>query len=171
MLLKEAEKLGVLHGPRLRSLEVALTKLSASCPLRALPEDFDVLRPYFSLAEAEAAAAESELPRIVQATFYAMLLNDMLEFGAVHEYTVGKMRSVLLGLGWSTFEAWMRIMGPVIWGAQLYRQPDEVEVKEVHSSQGGVLGRSTLRHPQPTRSNLSLRSVSRCLIFLLDYLY
>jgi len=36
------------------------------------------------LAEAEIAAVELELPEIVQATFYAMLLNDMLELGAIH---------------------------------------------------------------------------------------
>ncbi|KAJ8419880.1 hypothetical protein Cgig2_000617 [Carnegiea gigantea] len=187
MLHNEAEKLGVLHGSRLRSLEVALTELrwgafeswiwlfggafsdpaammafpptdrtremanyaretftwhrrSALRPPRPLPEDFDVLCPYFSLAEAEAAAAESGLPEIVQATFYAMLLSDMLELGAVHKYTAEKMRSVLVDLGWSAFEAWMRIMDPVIRGAQLYRQPDEVEFKEARSDQGESLG-------------------------------
>ncbi|KAJ8426194.1 hypothetical protein Cgig2_008911 [Carnegiea gigantea] len=233
MLLNEAEKLGVLHGPRLRSLEVALTKLrwgafeswiwlfgdrvyearfclkssskegtradrqgetsnrgaadgaasegtaslgreelsvillqswrfppthrtreignyvretftwcrrSASCSLHPLPEDFDVLCPYFSLAEAEAAAADSGLPEIVQATFYAMLLNNMLELGAVDEYTAKKIRSILVDLGWSAFEAWMPIMDPVIWGAQLYRQPDEVEFKEARSGQGESSG-------------------------------
>ena len=57
-----------------------------------------------------------------------MLLNDMLELDAVHEYTAGKMRSVLADLGRSAFKAWMRIMDPVIRGAQLYCQPDEVEV-------------------------------------------
>ncbi|KAJ8420525.1 LOW QUALITY PROTEIN: hypothetical protein Cgig2_024956 [Carnegiea gigantea] len=214
MLLNEAEKLGVLHGPRLRSLEVALTELrwgefeswiwlfddrvhearfrpkssseegaraghqvetsswgaadggafsdpaaimafpathctremanyvretftwhrrSASRPPHPLPEDFDVLCPYFSLDEAEAAAAESGLPKI--ATFYAMPLSDMLELDAIHKYTAERMRSILVDLGWSAFEAWMRIMDPVIRGAQLYRQPDEVEFKEAHSSQ------------------------------------
>ncbi|KAJ8432913.1 hypothetical protein Cgig2_004587 [Carnegiea gigantea] len=147
MILNEAEKLGVLHGLRLRSLEVTLTELrrgafeswiwlfgdrvyearfhpkgnlgkgtraggegessmiacavsmafppthstremanyvteaitwcwrNASRPPRPLPEDFNVLCPCFSLAEAEAAAAKSGMPEIVQATFYAMLLN------------------------------------------------------------------------------------------------
>ncbi|KAJ8429577.1 LOW QUALITY PROTEIN: hypothetical protein Cgig2_023783 [Carnegiea gigantea] len=194
MLLNEAEKLRVLHGPRFRSLEVALTELrwgafeswiwlfsdrvydarfrpkSSSeegakaaisdsavrmafpptrstremanygklhlaleerlAPAAPLGEDFNVLCPYFSLAEAEIAAVESELPEIVQVTFYVMLLNDMLELGAVHEYTVEKMRSLLVGLRWSSFEAWMHIMDPVIQGAQLYHQLNEVEVKQ-----------------------------------------
>ncbi|KAJ8436722.1 hypothetical protein Cgig2_027393 [Carnegiea gigantea] len=217
MLLNEAKKLGVLHGPRLRSLEVALTELlyearfrpksssekgaradyqgdslsggvvaddaaseghyrvhsqeklsvtvcavsmafppthstremanyvkdtftwrwrSASRPPRPLPEDFNVLCPCFSLAEAEATAAESELPEIVQATFYAMLLNEMLELGVVHEYKAERMKSLLVGLRWSTFEVWMHIMDEVIRGAQLHRQPDEVEVRGARNGQG-----------------------------------
>ncbi|KAJ8433087.1 hypothetical protein Cgig2_014135 [Carnegiea gigantea] len=55
----------------------------------------------------------------------------MLELSAVHECTAEKMRSILVDLGWSAFEAWMHIIDPVIRGAQLYRQLDEVEVKEV----------------------------------------
>ncbi|KAJ8432914.1 hypothetical protein Cgig2_004588 [Carnegiea gigantea] len=43
----------------------------------------------------------------------------MLEVGAIHEYTAEKMRSLLVGLRWSDFEVWMRIMDDVIRGAQL----------------------------------------------------
>jgi len=38
---------------------------SASHPPHPLPKDVDVLCPYFSLADAEAAAAELGLPEIV----------------------------------------------------------------------------------------------------------
>jgi len=71
-----------------------------------------------------------------------MQLNDMLELNAVHDCTDEKMRFVLVGLGWSAFEAWMHIMDPVIQGAQLYHQPNEVEVKEVRSGQGESSGLS-----------------------------
>jgi len=90
---------------------------------------------------------ESGLPEIVQATFYAMLLNDMLELSAVHTYMTEKMRSVLVRLGWSAFEAWMCIMDPVIRGAQLYRQPNEVEIKAVRSGQGESSGSPDPRAP------------------------
>ncbi|KAJ8444370.1 hypothetical protein Cgig2_019928 [Carnegiea gigantea] len=184
MLLNKTEKLVVLHGPRFRSLEVALTELrwgafesliwlfgdrvyearfrpksgsvppeaqlerrhegrssrgkleSASRPPRPLPEDFNVLCPCFSLAEVEAAAAESKLPRIVQAMFYDMLLNEMLELGVVHEYTAERMKFLPVGLRWSTFKVWMRIMDEVIRGAQLHLQPDEVELKGARDGQG-----------------------------------
>ena len=77
--------------------------------------------------------SQLDMLEIAQATLYVILRNDMLELGAVHEYTSEKMRSLLVGLRWSTFEAWMRIMGPVIRGAQLCRQPGEVEVKGVRN--------------------------------------
>ncbi|KAJ8437859.1 hypothetical protein Cgig2_002993 [Carnegiea gigantea] len=225
MLLNEAEKLGVLHGPRLRSLEVALTELhwgafkswiwlfgdrvykarfhpksasgegaracrkaeslsegvqtqeelsvtvytvsmafppipnmremanyvketfiwcwrSASRPPRPFPKDFNMLCLCFSLAEAEAEAAPAELEmlEIIQATFYAMLLNEMFELGVVHEYTVERMKSSLVGLRWSTFEVWMRIMDEVIRGMQLHRLPEEVDVKGARDSQGEGAG-------------------------------
>ncbi|KAJ8449494.1 hypothetical protein Cgig2_002291 [Carnegiea gigantea] len=47
---------------------------SASRLPHPLPEDSHILCPCFSLAEAESAVAEFELPEIVQARFYVMLL-------------------------------------------------------------------------------------------------
>ncbi|KAJ8429720.1 hypothetical protein Cgig2_013792 [Carnegiea gigantea] len=107
---------------------------SASRPPCPFSEDFHVLCPCFSLAEAEAAAAEAaaaefDLSEIVQATFYAMLLNKTLELGVAHEYTAKSMKSSLVGLRWSAFEVWMHIMNEVIRGAQLYHPPDEVDVE------------------------------------------
>ncbi|KAJ8422130.1 LOW QUALITY PROTEIN: hypothetical protein Cgig2_024217 [Carnegiea gigantea] len=89
---------------------------NATHPPRTIPQDFNVLRLRFSLAESETAAAESRMLEIVQATFYAMLLNEMLELGAVHECTAENMRSLLVGLRWSDFEGRMHIMDPMIRG-------------------------------------------------------
>ncbi|KAJ8420667.1 hypothetical protein Cgig2_025351 [Carnegiea gigantea] len=182
MLLNEAEKLGVLHGLRLLSLEfrpksgsdegtradrqgesssegataddaapkgMAFPPIrntremadyvretfiwrwrSVSRPSHPLPEDFNVLCPSLSLADAEAAAAKFELPEIVQATFYAILLNETFELDVAHEYTAERMKSSLVCLRWSTFEVWMHIMDEVIRGAQLYRPPDEMDVQD-----------------------------------------
>ena len=105
-----------------------------------LPEDFNLLCLCFSLAEVEAAAAESGMPETVQAMFYAMLLNEMLELGVTHEYAAENMRSLLVGLRWSDFEVWMRIMDLVIRGAQLHRQPDEVEVRGACDGRGEDAG-------------------------------
>ncbi|KAJ8448736.1 hypothetical protein Cgig2_011357 [Carnegiea gigantea] len=82
-------------------------RFTASSPF---PEDFHVLCPRFSLVEAEGTAAEFEIPEIVQATFYAMLLSEAVELGVAHEYTAENMKSSLVGLRWSTFEVWMDCM-------------------------------------------------------------
>ena len=100
---------------------------SALRPPRPLLEDFHVLCPCFLLAEAETAAAEFELPEIVQAIFYAMLLNESIKLGVAHEYTAERMKSSLVGLRWSTFEVWMDCMDCPLRAAQLYRLADEVE--------------------------------------------
>ncbi|KAJ8429990.1 hypothetical protein Cgig2_033915 [Carnegiea gigantea] len=77
----------------------------ATRPPRPLSEDYHVLCPRFSLPEAEGAAADFELPEMVQATFYAMLLNEAIELGVVHGFIAEGLRSALVGLRWSSFEA------------------------------------------------------------------
>ncbi|KAJ8421605.1 hypothetical protein Cgig2_025734 [Carnegiea gigantea] len=80
---------------------------NTSHPPRPLPEDFHALCPRFSLSEAEGAAADFELPEIVQATFYTIMLNKAVELGVAHDLTAESMKSSLVGLRWSTFEVWM----------------------------------------------------------------
>ncbi|KAJ8427295.1 hypothetical protein Cgig2_002207 [Carnegiea gigantea] len=120
----------------------------ASGSPRPLPEDFNVLCPCFSLAEAEAAAAEFELPEIVQATFYAMLLNEMFELVVAHEYRAKRMKSSLVALRWSTFGVWMHIMDEVIWGAQLYCPSDELDVQGARDDYGE--GSGSADRPTPS---------------------
>ncbi|KAJ8424906.1 hypothetical protein Cgig2_007631 [Carnegiea gigantea] len=71
--------------------------------------------PRFSLAKAEGMTAEFEIPEIVQATFYAMLLNEAFELGMAHEYIADSMKSSL--------------------GGQLCRPADEVEVRGAQDGQ------------------------------------
>ncbi|KAJ8426858.1 hypothetical protein Cgig2_006533 [Carnegiea gigantea] len=70
----------------------------------SLPEDFHTLCPRFSLPEAEGAAADFELPEMVQATFYAMLLNEVVELGVIRGFMVEGLKLALVGLRWSSFE-------------------------------------------------------------------
>ncbi|KAJ8443340.1 LOW QUALITY PROTEIN: hypothetical protein Cgig2_015821 [Carnegiea gigantea] len=77
---------------------------SASRLPRPLPEDLHVSHPRFSLSEVEGTAADFELPEIVQATFYTMLLNEEVELGVAHDFTAESMKSSLIGMRWSTFE-------------------------------------------------------------------
>ncbi|KAJ8434186.1 LOW QUALITY PROTEIN: hypothetical protein Cgig2_004657 [Carnegiea gigantea] len=71
---------------------------SASCSPHPLPEDFRELCPCFTLSEAEEAARDFKLPEMVQATFYAMLLNNAVELGIVSGFMVTDLRATLEGL-------------------------------------------------------------------------
>ncbi|KAJ8430980.1 hypothetical protein Cgig2_027693 [Carnegiea gigantea] len=90
---------------------------STSHPPDPLSEDFHILYPRFSLSEAEGAAADFELSEIVQATFYAMLLNEAVELGVVHDFTAESVKSSLIGLRRSTFEVWMDCVDHALRGA------------------------------------------------------
>jgi len=58
-----------------------------------------------------------------------MLLNEAFVLGVAHDYTAKSMKSLLVGLRWSTFEVWLDFMDEVIRGAQLYRLLKEVEIQ------------------------------------------
>ena len=111
---------------------------NASRPPRPLPEDFSGLCLGFSLSKAEIAATELGLPEMVQATFYAMLLNDVVELGAAHEFTGHEMKSVLMDLRWSSFKKWIYCMDDILRAAQQNRPADEINVSDVDDVQGGV---------------------------------
>ncbi|KAJ8446499.1 hypothetical protein Cgig2_027461 [Carnegiea gigantea] len=64
---------------------------------RPLPEDYHILCPCFSLPEAERAATDFELLEILQATFYAILLNEAVELGAVCGFMADGLKSSLMG--------------------------------------------------------------------------
>ncbi|KAJ8452005.1 LOW QUALITY PROTEIN: hypothetical protein Cgig2_016586 [Carnegiea gigantea] len=95
---------------------------------RPLLEDFHILCPRFLLSEAKGAVADFELPEIVQATFYAMLLNEAVELGVAHDFMAESMKSSLIGLRWSSFEVWMDCVDHALRGTQLHQPADEVEV-------------------------------------------
>ncbi|KAJ8422560.1 hypothetical protein Cgig2_005758 [Carnegiea gigantea] len=59
-------------------------------------EDYHVLCPRFSLPEAKRAAANFELPKMVQATFYVILLNGVVELGVVRGFMADGLKSSLL---------------------------------------------------------------------------
>ncbi|KAJ8438374.1 LOW QUALITY PROTEIN: hypothetical protein Cgig2_006292 [Carnegiea gigantea] len=74
----------------------------ATRPPRPLLEDYQDLRLRFSLPEAKEAALDFGLPEMV--TFHTMLLNDVIKLGIVSGFIV---KSTLVGLRWTCFEAWM----------------------------------------------------------------
>ena len=49
---------------------------ATSCPFQPLPDDYRDLCPCFTLLDVEEAARDFDIPEIVQATFYTMVVND-----------------------------------------------------------------------------------------------
>ncbi|KAJ8426452.1 hypothetical protein Cgig2_031101 [Carnegiea gigantea] len=103
----------------------------ATCLPCPLLDDYQDLCPRFSLPEAERAALDFELPEMVQATFYAMLLNDAVELGIVSGFLTDDLKSSLEGLRWTSFEAWLSHTSHDLREAQLRQQtlPSEVHGK------------------------------------------
>ncbi|KAJ8419943.1 LOW QUALITY PROTEIN: hypothetical protein Cgig2_020753 [Carnegiea gigantea] len=62
----------------------------------------------YELAVVEEAALCFEVPKLTQVIFYAMLLNEAERLGVLHGQTLHIMELALIGLRWSTFEAWNR---------------------------------------------------------------
>ncbi|KAJ8442957.1 hypothetical protein Cgig2_019530 [Carnegiea gigantea] len=101
----------------------------ATHPPHPLPEDYRVLRPHFSLPKAERAVADFELLEMVQATFYAMLLNEAIELGVMRGFMADCLKSLLVGLRWTCFEVWMSCTDHELRGAQLRQRIITVEVR------------------------------------------
>ncbi|KAJ8432716.1 hypothetical protein Cgig2_001934 [Carnegiea gigantea] len=71
--------------------------LSASRPLRPLPEGYRELCPHFVLSKAKEAARDFELPEMVQAIFYATLLNNAVGLGVVGGFLTADLKASLEG--------------------------------------------------------------------------
>ncbi|KAJ8440065.1 hypothetical protein Cgig2_025544 [Carnegiea gigantea] len=92
---------------------------SASRPPRPILEDYRELCPRFALFKAEEAARNSELSKMVQATFYTILLNDTVELSIVRGFIAVDLKASLEGLRWSPFESWTHVNRRGLLEAQL----------------------------------------------------
>ncbi|KAJ8431006.1 hypothetical protein Cgig2_025688 [Carnegiea gigantea] len=89
---------GSAHRKTARRESFIWRQRRATHPPRPFPEDYHVLCPCFSLPGAKGVAADFELPEMVQATFYAMLLNEVVELGVVHGFMAEGLKSAPVGL-------------------------------------------------------------------------
>ncbi|KAJ8444874.1 hypothetical protein Cgig2_029805 [Carnegiea gigantea] len=114
MLLNKAERLGVLYGRTLRVMDSALTELRWNTFESWVWLNRDrIFKAWFQAkaeqkeegSEAERAALDFELPEMVQATFYSMLLNDAIELGIVSGFLTDDLKATLEELRWTTKQA------------------------------------------------------------------
>ena len=80
-------------------------------PPIALPRDFRSLCLDFDLAMAEQATAHYELPKLPQAIFYAMLLNEAEKLGMLQGLRLRALEAALTELRWGAFESWIWLFG------------------------------------------------------------
>ena len=77
---------------------------------------------------------------MVQATFYAMMLNDAIELGVVCGFIADDLKSSHLGLRWTCFEAWMGRTSHELREAQLRQWTVAVEAHGPSNSRNESLG-------------------------------
>ncbi|KAJ8439996.1 hypothetical protein Cgig2_022678 [Carnegiea gigantea] len=147
MLLNDAVKLGVLCGWMIGIMEsqrVAVEHLpgmgrvprdeggvvpwsqdhirgKVSYPPRPLPKDHWDLCPSFTLTDAKETTCDFDIPEIVQATFYAMVVNNAVELFVVSTDMARALKSTLKGLRWTTFESYLSVNKRALLEAQLLR--------------------------------------------------
>ena len=90
---------------------------------RPLPDDYQDLCPCFVIFEAEQVAPDFGLPKMVYATFFAMLLNDVVRLGLVGRFITASVKASPEGLQWSSFESWMLRSKHDFLQAQLHPRP------------------------------------------------
>jgi len=71
---------------------------------RFLSLDFHVICPSFDRRDAEDVAQRLEVPKIMQVTFYAMVMNDALELGILHDAVARILKIVVVDPNWFSFE-------------------------------------------------------------------
>jgi len=74
-------------------------------PPPPFPEDYRDLCADFILFDAEEAACDFRILEIVQAIFYAMVVNEALELDMLSRDLAEDLKSALIGLQWFIFEA------------------------------------------------------------------
>ncbi|KAJ8438780.1 hypothetical protein Cgig2_009898 [Carnegiea gigantea] len=88
---------------------------------RPLPGDHFILCPSFDLGMATRHAQGSNIPKMVQAIFYAMVVNEVVEWGITCKITAGCLMWVLQQLHWDPFEFWFENVEYRLRGARASR--------------------------------------------------
>ncbi|KAJ8434534.1 hypothetical protein Cgig2_004300 [Carnegiea gigantea] len=73
------------------------------------------LCPYFNLVVAEEVTQDFCIPEMIQAVFYAMLVNEAQELGVLSRDLAEHLKSCLEGLRWYMCEAWLQLDKLNLW--------------------------------------------------------
>ena len=81
----------------------------ATRPPEPLPKNYHDLCPDFDLTVAEEAARNFRIPEMVQAVFYAMVVNEAFELDVLSRDMAEHLKLALEGLWWYIYEAWLQL--------------------------------------------------------------
>ncbi|KAJ8434358.1 hypothetical protein Cgig2_031604 [Carnegiea gigantea] len=87
----------------------------AARPPRLLPENYHKLCPPFDLLVAEEAAPDFCIVEMIQAVFYAMVVNEALELGVLSGDLAEHLKLWLEGLWWYICEVWLQLNKLDLW--------------------------------------------------------
>ncbi|KAJ8433689.1 hypothetical protein Cgig2_030076 [Carnegiea gigantea] len=80
---------------------------------------------HFDLAMAEKATRDFYILEVVQAVFYAMVVNEALELGVLSRDLAEHLKLWLEGLQWYLYEAWLQHDKIDLWWAQYCRRANQ----------------------------------------------
>ncbi|KAJ8447165.1 hypothetical protein Cgig2_022894 [Carnegiea gigantea] len=145
-----------------------------------LSDDYEDLCPRFTRSDAKRAALDFELPEMVQATFYAMLLNDVIELGIVSGFLTIDLKLTLEGLRLTSFEAWLSRTSRDLREAQFWKRTLPSGASGSMNGHEGSAG-STAPRPFPTifytmvvndavELGLTCRLTAECMVWVMQKL-
>ena len=84
---------------------------------------------------------------MVQATFYAMLLNNVIELGVVSGFMAVDLKLILEGLRWTSFKSWLSCNSRDLLREQLRQRAPSGGVRGLVNSQEESSGSTDLPPP------------------------
>ncbi|KAJ8421328.1 hypothetical protein Cgig2_012820 [Carnegiea gigantea] len=93
-----------------------------TCPLWPLSDNYHDFCSDLDLVVAAKAAGDFRILEMVQAIFYAMVVNEALELDVLGRDLAEQLKSTVEGLRWYVCEAWLQLNKHALLWAQYYRQ-------------------------------------------------
>ncbi|KAJ8427687.1 hypothetical protein Cgig2_000408 [Carnegiea gigantea] len=126
----EQESSGLLrfHGRRTTTLKARFPHLWG---------EHAASRPFCRIPDTEEAAHDFNILEIIQATFYAMVVNDAVKLSVVSRNIAEDLRSILKGLQWTSFKSRLSVNKRALLEAQLHpRIPPRGDLGPMNGQEG-----------------------------------
>ncbi|KAJ8423653.1 hypothetical protein Cgig2_010640 [Carnegiea gigantea] len=132
-------------------------------PPQALSENYHDLCLGFTLSEAEEAACDFRFPKMIQAVFYAMVVNDAFELRVLSRDLAEHLKSSLEGLRLARTKTTLRLKTPDQRTAEGYYEGNSPSASGSHrtSIEVGMTSTTSFTREEESSSSSSCSSASR----------